>query len=158
MLSMLPKLALVVVKMYLSELAKVTRPSSTPRRRTSNPGSKQDEVGRFAGDVHGPFDGDPDIGVVEGRCVIDAIAQVADDVPGLLQGADDALLLVGIDLGEQGRHARPRCHRASSRMELQIGSSHDPLHRESDRPGHVHRHAAVVARDDLEAHPEGRQA
>ena len=41
MLNMLPKLALVVVKMYLSVLAKVMRPSSTPRQRTSRPGLRR---------------------------------------------------------------------------------------------------------------------
>ena len=35
MLNMLPKLALMVVRMYLSVLAKVTRPSSIPSRRIS---------------------------------------------------------------------------------------------------------------------------
>jgi len=35
---MLPKLALVVMQMYLSVLAKVARPSTTPRRRTSRSG------------------------------------------------------------------------------------------------------------------------
>jgi hypothetical protein len=102
-------------------------------------GPEQDEVGRLAGDVHGPLDGDADVGIVEGRGIVDAVAQVADDVSGLLEGPDDALLLVGIDLGEEGRvlDAMPQ---GFGRVAL--GPGHDAFDRGHD-VGDVGGHAAV---------------
>ena len=101
MLTMLPKLALVVIEMYLSVLAKVRRPSSTPERSTSRSRLQQDDVGALAGDVHGLLDRDADIGRMQGRRIVDAVAEIADRVAGPLQGADDPLLLLRVDLDEQ---------------------------------------------------------
>src|SRR5690606_28228012 len=44
-----------------------------------------------------------DVCRVQRRGVVDAVAEKAHHVAGLLQGEDDALLLAGVDLGEQ-RH------------------------------------------------------
>jgi hypothetical protein len=38
---------------------------------------------------------------MKGRRIIDAVAEIADRMAGPLQGADDALLLLGIDLDEE---------------------------------------------------------
>ena len=114
MLTMLPKLALVVMPMYFSVLAKVRRPSSTPWRSTSRSGLQQHDVGALARHVHRLVDRDADIGGVQRRRVVDAVAEKADRVAGALQRAHDALLLLRVDLGEQRRCASACCHSASS--------------------------------------------
>ena len=101
MLIMLPKFALVVIEMYLSVLAKVRRPSSTPLRSTSRSRLQQDDVGALAGDIDGLFDRDADIGRMQRRRIVDAVAQIADRVARALQGANDPLLLLRIDLDEE---------------------------------------------------------
>ena len=45
-------------------------------------------------------DRNADIGGVQRRSIVDAVAHVADDVAGLAQRENDALLLVRLDLGE----------------------------------------------------------
>ena len=101
MLTMLPKFALVVIEMYLSVLAKVRRPSSTPRAQHVQVAAEQDDVGALAGDVHRLLDRDADIGRMQGRRIVDAVAEIADRVAGPLQGADDPLLLLRIDFDEE---------------------------------------------------------
>ena len=120
MLTMLPKLALVVMPMYFSVLAKVRRPSSHAAAQHLQVGAQQHHVGALAGHVHGLVDRNADIGRMQRRRVVDAVAQVADRVAGVLQRAHDALLLLRVDLDEQrGRAARgataPRPHRVDLR-------------------------------------------
>ena len=98
---MFPKFALVVIEMYLSVLAKVRLPSSTPLRKHVEIAAQQDDVGALAGDIHGLFNRDADIGCMQGRRIIDAVAEISDGVPGFLQGADDPLLLLRIDFDEE---------------------------------------------------------
>ncbi len=62
---------------------------------------QQHKVGGFFGHIHGAIDRDAHIGGVQGRRVVDAVAHVADHMPRLLQGPDDALLLVGVHLGKE---------------------------------------------------------
>ena len=47
------------------------------------------------------FDRDADVGRMQGRRIVDAVAEIADRVSGPLQGADDPLLLLRIDLDEE---------------------------------------------------------
>ena len=63
--------------------------------------AQQDDVGALAGDIHGLFNRDADIGCMQGRCIVDAIAEIPDRVSGSLQGADDPLLLLRIDFNEE---------------------------------------------------------
>ena len=63
--------------------------------------AEQDDVGAFAGDIDGFGDRDADIGGMQGRRIVDAVAQIADRVAGALQGADDAFLLLRVDLDEK---------------------------------------------------------
>ena len=101
MLIMLPRLALVVVSTYLRVLANVRRPSSMPRRMTSRSRFEQDEVRSLARDVHGALDREAGVRRVHRRGVVDAVAEKPDDVPGLLEREDDALLLVRVHLDEE---------------------------------------------------------
>ncbi len=78
MLNMLPKFALVVTNTYLRVLANARRPSSTPSREHLEVLAQQHHVGRAPGDVHGRVHGDPYVGRVERRRVVDAIAEKAD--------------------------------------------------------------------------------
>ena len=80
---MLPKLALIVVRMYLSVLAKVMRPSSMPSSQDAQVLLQQHKVGGVLGHVHGRVHRDAHVGGVQGRRVVDAVAHVADHVPGL---------------------------------------------------------------------------
>ncbi len=129
MLNMLPKFALVVMKTYLSVLAKVRRPSRTPSISTSRSLLQQHDVGRLLGHVHGAVDGDADVRRVQGRGVVDAVAHVADHVPALAQRQDDALLLVRLDLGEDVRPLGPlaesvgRSSRAARRRSRVTGAA-----------------------------------
>jgi Double zinc ribbon len=56
---------------------------------------EQDDVGSVLGDVDGGRDGHADVRGVDGRRVVDAVAQEADDVVATLEGEDDAVLLRG---------------------------------------------------------------
>src|SRR5438046_2583991 len=64
---------------------------------------KQDDVGSVLGDVDGGRDGHADVRRVDGRRVVDAVAQEADDVVATLEREDDAVFLRGGDAGEDGR-------------------------------------------------------
>ena len=66
MLSMLPKLELVPMRMYLSVLPKVRRPSRTPWAMADEAGLQEDDVGRRAGHVRGVVDADADVRHVQG--------------------------------------------------------------------------------------------
>ena len=81
-------------------LAKVRRPSSTPRRMTSRLPLEQHEIGGLAGDVDRGLDRQAGVGGVHGRRVVDAVAEEPDDVAGPLQRQDDAFLLSRIDFRE----------------------------------------------------------
>jgi hypothetical protein len=56
---------------------------------------RQQDVGGLAGDVDGARHRDPDIGGVQRRGIIDAVADEADHVTAALQGEQDARLLSG---------------------------------------------------------------
>ena len=101
MLTMLPRLALVVVRMYLSVLAKVVRPFLDAAPDDVEAALEQHEVGGLARDVHGLVHRQAGVGRVHRGRVVDAVAEEADDVAGLLQREDDAFLLIRIDLDEQ---------------------------------------------------------
>ena len=101
MLTMLPRLALVVVRMYLSVLAKVLRPFLDAAADHVEVALEQHEVGGLARDVDGLLDRQAGVGRVHRRRVVDAVAEEADDVAHLLQREDDPLLLIRIDLDEE---------------------------------------------------------
>ena len=53
---------------------------------------EQDDVGRLLGDVGGAVDRDADVGGVQRRRIVDAVAEEADDVAAPLQRQDDPVL------------------------------------------------------------------
>ncbi len=114
---------------------------------------EQHHVGRVPGHVDRGIDRDAHVGRVQCRCVVDAVAQVADHAPALLQRADDALLLVGLDLrehrgvaGKQGQ--RLVLHRGD------LGAADHARRVQAHGARHVRGHQVVVAGDHLHADPE----
>ena len=80
MLNMLPKFELVPISRYFMTLPNALRPSRMPACRTSQAALEQDDVGGVARDVDGAGDRDADVGGVQRRRVVDAVAEEADDV------------------------------------------------------------------------------
>ena len=114
---------------------------------------QQDHVRAVSGDVDRPFDRDADVGGVQGRSVVDAVAHVADGATGSLQRPDDALFLLRVDLHEQvgSPDSIPEC------LVLQSGDLFAGDHRlrvEPDAAGHVCRDVAVVTGDDLDSNAQ----
>ena len=114
MLTMLPRFALVVVRMYLSVLAKVRLPSFDSSTNHVEVPLEQDEVGRLACDLDRGVDRDTRVGRMHGRRVIDAVPHEPNHMSTFAKGSDDALLLIGIDLHEQVRSLRGSRQSASS--------------------------------------------
>src|SRR5581483_4973282 len=148
MLTMLPKFALVVMATYLRVLAKVRRPSTTPWPRTARSRSSS-TMSAVSRDVDRLIDRDADVGDVQRRCIVDAVAQECHDMIAVLQRPHDARLLLRIDLGEdlcplgqvpQGLVAHV--------VELLAGQQTCGI--DADGLAHMRRHIAVVAGDDLE--------
>src|SRR5258708_4735873 len=61
---------------------------------------QQDDVSSVAGNVHRGGNGDADVGGVQRRGIVDAIAHVADHVAAVLESQDDAVFLGRRDTGK----------------------------------------------------------
>jgi hypothetical protein len=109
MLTMLPKLALVIVWMYFSVFAKLR------------------------------------------RGVVDAVAEEAHRVPGVLQRAHDALLLHRVDLGEEVAAAGQVPQGLVAERGDLLAAEH-AVAVQADRAGHVRGDVPVVAGDHLDHH------
>jgi hypothetical protein len=131
MLNMLPKLALIVVRMYFSVFAKVRRPSSMPSSRTPRSLCSRMKSAELLGHVHRGIHRDAHVGRVQRGRVVDAVAHVADHVAGLLQRQDDALLLVRVHLGEDRGALREMPQRLVAHL-VEFGGEWRP--RSSGRP------------------------
>ena len=78
----------------------MARPSSHRGHDGGEVVVQQDHVGRFLGDVGaGDAHGHADVGLAQGRSVVDAVAGHGHDVPLLLQGLHDGELLLRRDPG-----------------------------------------------------------
>jgi hypothetical protein len=105
MLSMLPKFELIPMRVYLRVLANVRRPSRTPWAIAARLGWRSN-AGRSPRHVGAVVDADPDVRMVQRRCVVDAVPQVTDDRAPLLKRADDARRC-GADLQQLSDTALP---------------------------------------------------
>ena len=153
MLTMLPKFALVVMKTYLSVLAKVCRPSRTPCASDAQVPLQQDDVGRLLGDVHRALHRDAHVRRVERGRVVDPVAQVADHVAGLAQRRRIRSFWFG-SVSAKMSTSPTRC---TSAVSLKRRSS-SPVHTLGRCDPHLAAHPAgdetVVAGDDLQLHAE----
>ena len=114
---------------------------------------QQHEIGGLLGHVHRLVHRDAHVGGVQGRGVVDPVAHVADDVTPLLQGQDDAFLLVGVHLDEEGRPLHDLPQRLVAQI-VQLGTGQDTGHLQPHRLRRVQGHQSVVAGDDLELHAQ----
>ena len=65
--------------------------------------AQQDDIRRRPRGIRRAGNGNPDVGLLEGGCIVDAVARHADNVAAFLQGIDDPVLVLGKHLGESVR-------------------------------------------------------
>ena len=153
---MLPKLALVVMATYLKVFANVRRPSITPSLQHVEVALQQHDVGGLARDVDRLRDGDADVGDVQRGGVVDAVAEEGHGVTALLQREHDALLLLGIDLGEDVGALGEMPERLIARL-VDLATREQVLGVEPNRLADVGCHVAVVAGDELDRDAGARE-
>src|SRR3569832_2115692 len=117
---------------------------------------EQHEVGRGLGHVHGLVHRDADVRLVQGRRVVDAVAEIAHDMAGLAPRANDAFLLIWIDHNKdkETQHALPQ---SLNEQHKKHGARDHALAAHAHRLGDVRRDVTVVARDDHHRDTEPRQ-
>ena len=133
--------------MYFIVLAKVFRPSSTPR--TSTPRFCLRRIISAASRATSTaVSTDADIRLVQSRRIVDAVAQVADDMAAAPECLNDALFLVRVDLDEEigVLHA---CKERTLGEFRQVLTGHYPVGSQADRLGEMRGNVTVVARNDL---------
>ena len=113
---------------------------------------QQDDVRRLLGHVHGGVHGDPDVRLLEGRGVVDAVPHEPDDVPLALQGLDDLLLLRGRQAREDGGLLRG-LHELLRREPLELGPGHQVLHVDAHVLADLAGDKVVVPGEDLHGDP-----
>ena len=128
-----------------------------PAWSTSQAGLEQDDVGGVARDVDGAGDRDADVGGVQRRRVVDAVAEEADDVAAALERQDDAVLLRGRDAREHASSARRRGASAGSLMRSSSPPSTICADVEADLRADVARDQLVVAGEDLDGDAVARE-
>ena len=118
---------------------------------------QQHDVRRFFGNIHGPVHRQADVGRVQRGGVVDTVAAIPDDMPGLFERPHDPLFLIRLDFGEHvdlrhARHQRFFAHvpQFPARQQVRVG---DP-----DFVGNVHGDQAMVAGDHLERYAERVQS
>ncbi len=115
---------------------------------------QQDDVGGVLGDVDGAVHRYADVGGLERRSVVDAVAQKADDVALAVQGIDDGRLLRRRDLGEHDRRLGEICQLVR-RHRSHLAAENDAVHRQADFVADLARDDVVVAGQDLDLHAAG---
>ena len=144
------------MRTYFRMLAKVRRPSSTPSATTSRSEREQDHVGGGLRHAGGAVDREADIGRLERRRIVDAVAEEADDVAPRLQRLDQPRLLVG----REPAIGVDRLDLDGERLVAQlgdIGARQDRLGIEPDQAGQPLHHDRIVARQDLDPDAGRRQ-
>ena len=111
------------------------------------------DCGRFAGDIRGSIDGDPHIGRVECRAVVDDVTEVSDRLPASLERRDDLLLVPGFDLGEDVAF-RDGSTQSSRTHPVDFVAGDDEFRAQSDAGRHRLGHETVVTAHHDDPHPE----
>ena len=111
------------------------------------------DCGRFAGDIRGPINGDPHIGRVEYRAVVDAVAEVSDRLPASLGRRDDLLLLPGLDLGKDVAF-RDGSTQSGGTHPVDFGTGDDEPRAQSNAGCHRLGHETIVTAHHDDPHPE----
>ncbi len=114
-------------------------------------GRKHDDVGRLTRHVRSAIDRNPDIGHVNGRGVVDAVAEEADRMAATAQGAHDAAFLLRRDPHEQvGRLHAGRQRRVGEFCDIVAGDQ--AARRQCKRLDQMPHHRRGVARYHLDPH------
>jgi hypothetical protein len=100
MLNILPKFELEPIKIYLGGVLHRTPALDDSVAHDAEIMLKQHEIRRLFGDVRGAVDGDTNVGRVQCGSVVDAVAEKAHDPACVLQGEENALLLLRGDAAE----------------------------------------------------------
>ena len=99
------------------------------------------------------FDGDPDIGMVEGDCVVDPVTEERDVDTSSPCHLDDPRLLIRADSREDPcRRYRPHQHLIVHGVDLSAGYHQPGI--DADLAAHGRRNGAVIAGDDLDLDAE----
>ncbi len=156
MLNMLPKLALSGRENVLECIGERPAAFIDALAQYAQIRFEQDKVGGVFGHIHRGVHREAHVGGMQGRRVVDAIAHIADHVPGLAQRKDDAFLLVGIHFRED----RGAFGKMPEGLVTQVGQltagqhTRDlQLHRLRDVP----RHLLIIAGDEFDLHTAFRQ-
>jgi hypothetical protein len=97
------------------------------------------------------------MGGVDGRRIVDAVAEKADDMAAQPQRKDDATLLVGVDAGEQV-DVIDLGHQCAVGKLLDLGAGEDAPRGQADRRGDMADDGGMIAGDDLEADARSGEA
>jgi hypothetical protein len=113
---------------------------------------EENQVRGILGHVDGVRDGDPNVGGVEGRGIVDAVAQEAHDVVVAFERKQDARLL---RRGDAGEDVGPLGHRGQGRVghAVQVLAENNLAGVEPDLGADVAGHELVVSGQDLDADP-----
>ena len=111
---------------------------------------------RFPAPRRPPVDRNADVGRVQRRCIVDAVAQVTDRVAGALQARTMRSFCCG-STSTNKSVCSARCHKASSSQHAHLFAREHRFGPQTDRLRHVRRDVAVVSADDLDAYPERSQ-
>jgi len=118
--------------------------------------TQQHDVGGILRHIDGTLDRDADVGGVQCGRVVDAVAEIANDVPRLPQREDDPLLLIRFDLREDVDAADSLSQRHVAHL-MEVVSRDECVGGQADFARDLGRDPAVVARDHLQGNTEVSQ-
>ena len=110
---------------------------------------EQHKIRSIFRNILGGIHRDADVCSMQGWRVVNAVAHVADDMPGLLECQNDTFLLVGVHFGEDGGPCcgMPECFITHA---IEIISCQQTTDRKVDCLRDMPRHLLIIAGDDLE--------
>ena len=154
---MFPKFDEVPIRTYLIVLAKMRRPSTIPVGEDLEVLVEQHDVGGVLGHVGRGLHRDPDVRVVQGDSVVDAVAEEPDRRAQRALGLDDPRLLLRGDARED-RRLRQRGGELRVVELLELGAGERSVDGQADVGADLLRDAVVVAGDDLHLDVEALEA